>query len=130
MTMTILNVMCQLMSWFNHLPTEPPPPLHFAGHLEHEVFVEVGIEVGEVITARRAPPLAPLVGEETHPEKRRGEGDSFSISLLKASKQRAILSKESVAIQQGECRNVSLDPPSDGHHPFTENHPLAHRLHC
>ena len=61
------------------------PSLHFAHpgrgwatHLEHEVFVEVGIKVGEVITARRAPPLAPLVGKEAHSEK----GDSFVIAQL------------------------------------------------
>ena len=43
-------------------------------HLEHEVFVEVWIKVGEVITARRAPALAPFVGKETYSEKRGERG--------------------------------------------------------
>ena len=89
---------------FNHLPTKPGsrslPPFcssrGWAAYLEHEVFVEVGIKVGEVITARRAPPLAPLVGQEAHSEK----GDSFVISLSQASNQRVILGKQSMAIHQ------------------------------
>ena len=54
-------------------------------HLEHEVFVEVWIKVGEVITARRAPALAPFVGKEAHSEKSEEKGFIHVIALSKSS---------------------------------------------